>query len=171
MKGENSIPAFELRNICIGDEFVDARPTQWDGKDYTGQGRDKDGNLILPTVYITVCPKCAQMIQFTVKDIIKEEDKERVICTNCRAGEKEIEMIKLSAVEQLKRAEGLKKEIENAYLDVPQKQKLEEAKEVPEIVEPPEPPEPEPKTIEPKIEGDDIDWFEDPIASGEMKVE
>jgi len=214
MKGESTIPAYELRYICIGNEVVDARPVQWNGKDYTGQGRDKDGNIVMPTVYCTVCPKCAQQIQFGVDEIRAEEDKERVICSNCQAGTKEMEAIKQTEVDHTKRVEGLKKTIEKAYepdigaktitacpqcqkddwkaegdklkctgcgllcyptsnapttcIDETPAQNIEIPQEVlDQISEPPEPKQPE----QPKVEGDEIEWFEDPIATGKMKIE
>jgi DNA-directed RNA polymerase subunit M/transcription elongation factor TFIIS len=78
-----AISAYELRSVRIGNVKVESRPIQWDGKDYDGQGNDANGKPLVPTLYMTTCPKCGQMLQFSNSDITTANNVDSVICTHC----------------------------------------------------------------------------------------
>lgn len=142
-------PAFELRRVCVVDEFVEARPIQWDGKDYTGDGRDQDGRLIQPTMYVTTCPKCGNMIQFGKDDILEEGDRDSIGCPNCHAGEQDVQDAKEGAIS---------KDIAKAY------EKPEEPKEEPDAA--PEPQEPEEPKEEQKKPPEEPQRYGPPVCPG-----
>jgi hypothetical protein len=80
----NSIPAYDLRDIIIKGEVVQARPIQWDGKIYDGFGNDENGNPVMPISWVTTCPSCGNMVQFGIKDYVGTKDGIDVVhCAQC----------------------------------------------------------------------------------------
>lgn len=193
MISDKSVPAYDLRRVNIDGTIVEARPIQWNGKIYDGQGNDADGNPVKATMYMTTCPKCGQMIQFKDTEILETGNGDLVGCSNCGAGKVET-------------VEAVKEKIAAAYED-PKKQpeKQPEKQPLKEVVVPiPAQIKKEPKAVvtEPKVVAakpakpmattPQLDMgvepktppkatpakpkaakpaFKDPIESGKMKIE
>lgn len=85
-----SIPAYDLIKVYVTNKPVEARPVQWDGKDFTGQGVDKDGNDINAIAYITTCPNCGDLIQFMVNSVVKDGDHDTIVCNTCATKKKKV---------------------------------------------------------------------------------
>jgi hypothetical protein len=69
---------FDLIDITIGEEKIQARPIEWD--------YDENDNPDMPTKYETTCPACSQMMHFEAFEIMAPPYN-YVICNNCGAGE------------------------------------------------------------------------------------
>lgn len=84
-KTQPATMAYELRKVLVNGVEVLARPVQWDGKDYNGHGVDRNGKQIGAIAYTSTCPKCSQLMQFTIPEILKNKDgNEYVICNICK---------------------------------------------------------------------------------------
>ena len=70
--------------VTINKVSLMARPIQWDKPDHTGQGKAKDGSDIIATNYITTCPKCSNLINFTIDDTNIFNDTNHIGCKNCK---------------------------------------------------------------------------------------
>jgi hypothetical protein len=83
-----SISAYDLIEIIVGPHESTARPIEWDGKDYDGQGNDEHGKPIGAIIYMTTCPGCAQLLQFKKEDLYIAADKtvNNVKCGICKLG-------------------------------------------------------------------------------------
>lgn len=78
---------FDLKEVRVGTEVLFARPFEWDREHADGNGNDKFGNPILPTKFMTTCPKCSQLINFGPKDIFfSTKGLESIACPGCMAG-------------------------------------------------------------------------------------
>lgn len=79
---------YDLLDITVGGEEIAARPIAWSGVD-EGEGLDADGNSITVLKYVSTCPKCAQLMEFTPAEVAKSGDDNIVICQTCGAGPSE----------------------------------------------------------------------------------
>ncbi|MEM3000670.1 MAG: hypothetical protein QXP41_00560 [Candidatus Nitrosocaldus sp.] len=71
---------WDLIWVTINGEDVQARPIKWDGNPVDSLGNDEYGNPIRPILYMTTCPKCAQLVKFHIDEI---SDNRTVICPTC----------------------------------------------------------------------------------------
>jgi DNA-directed RNA polymerase subunit M/transcription elongation factor TFIIS len=79
---------YDLLDISVGGEEVSARPVEWSGED-EGEGLDASGVAITVTKYVSTCPKCAQLMEFSSSDVVKNGEASVVICQSCGAGPSE----------------------------------------------------------------------------------
>lgn len=79
---------YSLKPVFVDGTKVEARPTEWNTPSADGFGNDKDGTPIIPSKFMTTCPRCAQMIVFTPNDIFlgKDGSPDNIACGACEAG-------------------------------------------------------------------------------------
>lgn len=74
---------YDLLEINVGQETLQARPIEWSGEIVDGYGNDSDGELVKAIKWMTTCPECADLIEFESKSIFVIDDDKHVICQSC----------------------------------------------------------------------------------------
>lgn len=79
---------YSLKPVFVDGVKVEARPTEWDQPSADGFGNNKDGTPIIPSKFMTTCPRCAQMIVFAPSDLFigKDGSHDNIACGACEAG-------------------------------------------------------------------------------------
>ena len=88
MMSEMPQTPYSLKPVMVDGVKVDARPTEWDQPSADGFGNKKDGTPIIPSKFMTTCPRCAQMITFAPGDLFmgKDGSADNIACGHCKAG-------------------------------------------------------------------------------------
>ena len=81
-------PAYALSDFDINGTIVQARPVGWDGEDVDGFGNDISGNPVYPTLWVTTCPHCGNMVEIRKEEVFISEDNTEfcVKCNSCESG-------------------------------------------------------------------------------------
>jgi hypothetical protein len=56
---------FNLIEVTVGGENVQARPIEYSPGEHDGTGLLDNGEYIVPTKFMTTCPVCVQLLEFT----------------------------------------------------------------------------------------------------------
>ena len=84
---------YELIDVKVKSEPIQARPIAWDRKIADGFGNDSNGNPVMAVEFHTTCPHCANLIHFTMDDIHKDEfGDSHVRCLDCCAVDELVHM-------------------------------------------------------------------------------
>ena len=117
LRRRKMIEAYKLYMIEVCGEAVEARPVEWDGKDYDGEGNDENGRAIQPIAFLTTCPKCSQQV-FIQKDKLHESNKAEFKCVDhhCQAARKQPKLVPQRTITQQeiqKQTEEIKKQADD----------------------------------------------------------
>lgn len=79
---------YELIDVKIKSELIQARPIRWDREIADGFGNDKNGEPVESIEFHTTCPYCGNLIQFTRDSLFIDVmgNKYNITCLSCKAG-------------------------------------------------------------------------------------
>ena len=83
---------YDLINVVIKKEQVQARPIAWDREIYDTDGNDVKGEPVEAVEFHTTCPYCGDLIHFAKDEILwiaeNDQPEGNVQCEECGAGKK-----------------------------------------------------------------------------------
>jgi hypothetical protein len=82
------IQCYELIDVRIKNEMIQARPVAWDREICDGFGNDSKGVPVNSTEFHATCPFCGNLVHFAKTDIYS---KDNIKCLECGAGNTKVE--------------------------------------------------------------------------------